>query len=209
MKKSNLTAKQKALLHTIDTFRQQQGYFPSTRELADKLRIKSPNTIFSHLKGLIQKGYLQKNQKGSITNITDQPFQFLSNLGKALSIPFFPESIPAGFQAPAEDTGKDFLTIDQYVITNPSNTFALKVRGNSMEQAGIMPGDILLVERRTDAKSGQIVVAHLPDGFTVKRYVQEGGNVFLRAESSENYQIKLQEGTQLWGIVIGIIRKYN
>ncbi|MCC6643284.1 hypothetical protein IT411_00890, partial [Candidatus Peregrinibacteria bacterium] len=101
------------------------------------------------------------------------------------------------------------LTVDQYLIRSPANTFALKVRGHSMEKAGIMPNDLLLVEKRTDAKPGQIVVAHLPSGFTVKRLIEEKGQKYLKAESNQEYQIKLEEGTEIWGIVIGTVRRYT
>jgi repressor LexA len=100
------------------------------------------------------------------------------------------------------------LTVDQYLIKSPNNTFALKVSGSSMEKAGIMAGDLLLVEKRSDARPGQIIVAHLPSGFTVKRLIEDNGQRYLKAESSKEYQIRLEEGTEIWGIVIGIIRKY-
>lgn len=206
----HLTLKQKQILSQIKTFYEQEGYFPSTRELNQLLGLKSSNTVFSHLQSLIKKGYLKKNAKGKITGIAEKPniFQKITQLTGAIAIPYYPEGVPAGFQAPSEDAGREMLTVDQYLIRSPSNTFALKVRGNSMEKAGIMPDDLLLVEKRTDAKPGQIIVAHLPSGFTVKRLIEENGQKYLKAESSQDYQIKLEEGTEIWGIVIGTVRRY-
>lgn len=206
----HLTPKQKQILSQIKAFYDQEGYFPSTRDLNHLLGLKSSNTVFSHLQSLIKKGYLKKNAKGKITGITEKPnfFQKITQLAGAIAIPYYPEGVPAGFQAPAEDAGREMLTVDQYLIRSPSNTFALKVRGNSMEKAGIMPDDLLLVEKRTDAKPGQIIVAHLPSGFTVKRLIEENGQKYLKAESSQDYQIKLEEGTEIWGIVIGTVRRY-
>lgn len=208
---SKLTLRQKEILKKIDQFYQQEGYFPSIRDLNQILRLKSSNTIFSHLQTLIKKGFLKKNSKGKIiatTNSSSNLLQKIQHSIAAISIPYFSEGVAAGFQAPAEDAGNEMLTVDQYLIRSPNNTFALKVKGHSMEKAGIMPGDLLLVERRTDAKIGQIIVAHLPSGFTVKRLVEHQGQKFLQAESSQDYQIKLEEGTEIWGIVIGTVRKY-
>lgn len=208
----HLTPKQKQILSQIKAFYEQEGYFPSTRELNQLLGLKSSNTVFAHLQSLIKKGYLKKNTKGKITGITEKPHLFskvTQAVQAAFTIPYYPEGVPAGFQAPAEDAGREMLTVDQYLIRSPSNTFALKVRGNSMEKAGIMPDDLLLVEKRTDAKPGQIIVAHLPSGFTVKRLIEENGQKYLKAESSQDYQIKLEEGTEIWGIVIGTVRRYQ
>lgn len=207
----HLTPKQKQILAQIQGFYEQEGYFPSTRELNQLLGLKSSNTVFSHLKSLIKKGYLKKNAKGKILSVTEKPHLF-SKVGQliqsAIAIPYYPGGVPAGFQAPAEDAGREMLTVDQYLIRSPSNTFALKVKGHSMEKAGIMPDDLLLVEKRSDAKPGQIIVAHLPSGFTVKRLIEEKGQQYLKAESHQEYQIKLEEGTEIWGIVIGTVRRY-
>ena len=208
--KNKLTARQKEILKKIQQFSQNEGYFPSIRQLNELLKLKSSNTIFSHLQALIKKGYLKKNSKGKIIGLLNQEESspIFSPLISSLAIPYFPGGIPAGFQAPAEDAGQEMITVDQYLIKSPNNTFALKVKGHSMEKAGIMPDDLLLVEKRTDAKPGQIIVAHLPSGFTVKRLIQEKGQFYLKAESTQDYQIKLEEGTEIWGIVVGIVRKY-
>lgn len=210
-----LTLRQKEILKKISEFHQKEGYFPSIRDLNLILRLKSSNTIFSHIQALIKKGYLKKNAKGKIIALLgaiseniESSLQKLSSGMEAITIPYFPGGVPAGFQAPAEDTSNEMITVDQYLIRSPNNTFALKVKGRSMEKAGIMPGDLLLVEKRTDAKIGQIIVAHLPSGFTVKRLIEEKGQQYLQAESSESYQIKMEEGTEIWGIVVGIARKY-
>lgn len=208
-----LTVKQKEILRKIKAFFQEEGYFPSVRELNGILRVNSSNTVFSHIKALVKKGFIKKNKRGKIMAITEESNDFGENLPirtglPSFSIPYFPSGVPAGFQAPAEDEGREILTVDEYLIKNPNNTFALKVSGDSMEKAGIMQGDLLLVEKRSDARTGQIIVAHLPSGFTVKRLIEEDGVKYLKAESRTKYQIKMEEGTEVWGIVIGIIRKY-
>lgn len=195
-----LTPKQKEILGQIRVFHQREGYYPSIRELNSVLRIKSSNTTFSHLRGLLKKGFIKKNVRGKIIGCLEQS-------GRP-GIPYFPSGVPAGFAAPAEDAGREMLAVDEYLIKNPQNTFALGVKGNSMEKAGILPNDLLLVEKRSDARPGQIVVARLPGGFTVKRLVEEEGRPCLKAESSKEYLIRLEEGTEIWGIVIGIIRRY-
>jgi len=207
---TKLTTRQKEILKKIQQFHQSENYFPSIRDLNQIFKLKSSNTIFSHLQALIKKGYLKKNAKGKIISLLS-PEDLTSLSPQSLpsfAIPYFPGGIPAGFQVPAEDAGQEMLTVDQYLIKSPNNTFALKVKGHSMEKAGIMPDDLLLVEKRTDAKPGQIIVAHLPSGFTVKRLIQEKGQFYLKAESTQDYQIKLEDGTEIWGIVVGIVRKY-
>lgn len=222
--RTELTLKQKNLLDKIEAFYKHEGYYPSTREIGQILKTSSSNTAFSHLKALSKKGFLKKNSKGKIIAITHEAHNFDQNhrtsdnfaihqfqqaiTSAAMSIPYFSAGAPAGFQAPAEDAGREMLTVDQYLIKSPNNTFAIKVSGHSMERAGILAGDLLLVEKRSDARPGQIIVAHLPSGFTVKRLIEENGQKFLKAESSREYQIRLEEGTEIWGIVIGIIRKY-
>jgi SOS regulatory protein LexA len=213
------TPRQKEILGQIRNFHRREGYFPSIRELSAILHIRSSNTTFSHIRALLQHGLLKKNNRGQI--IACQGVEGREASGSAISakqvnndetltrnIVYFPSGVPAGFQAPAEDAGRETLSVDQYLIKNPQNTFALKVKGNSMENAGIMPNDLLLVEKKGQARPGQIVVARLPDGFTVKRLAEENGQLFLQAESSREYRIPLEEGTEIWGIVIGVIRKY-
>jgi len=191
--KKHLTPKQQQVLEAITNYQSTYQTSPSIRELGKILNIKSPNTIFSHLKVLQEKHLITKDFKGKLSNLIQIPM-----LGQ----------ISAGFQAPAYDEGKELINLDQFMIKNPTNTFALKVTGNSMEKAGIMPGDLILVERRPNAKPNDIIVARLPDGFTVKRYVLVNGKPYLKAESSQKYEITLLEGTEIWGIVIGTIRKY-
>lgn len=208
---SKLTVKQREILQKIEYFQHTYNYFPSVRDLSKNLNLKSSNTIFTHLKALETKGYLKKNNKGQIIELIKNKNtlgKIQNTIQQTFSIPFFSGEIPAGFQAPAEDAGREMISLDQFLIKNPNNTFALKVKGDSMEKAGIIAGDLLLVEKRTDVKNGQIVIAHLPSGFTVKRLIKKGNKSYLQAESDKNYQIALEEGTEIWGVVIGSIRKY-
>ncbi len=146
-----LTIKQREIFQKIEYFQHIHNYFPSIRDLSKDLNLKSSNTIFTHLKALENKGYLKKNNKGQIIELIknkNTSAKITNPIRQIISISYFSGEIPAGFQAPAEDAGREMISIDQLLIKNPNNTFALTVKGDSMEKAGILAGDLLLVEKR-------------------------------------------------------------
>ena len=114
----------------------------------------------------------------------------------------------AGLPSPASDTGSDTLTIDEHLISNPSRTVLIKVKGDSMINAGIHPGDVIVVEKRASANIGDIVVAILNNEFTLKRFSREKGRVVLRPENKAYPVIRPKGEAEIFGVVVGMFRKY-
>lgn len=131
--------------------------------------------------------------------------------GSLLSIPSFLSAIKAGFPSPAEDYIEKKLDINELVVQHPAATFFVKVEGDSMIEAGIFSGDILVVDRSIEAKSGKIVVAIVNGEFTVKRLKIDSKGVYLLPENPKYPPIHVGEGTEcsIWGVVSYIIHKAN
>ena len=117
--------------------------------------------------------------------------------------------VQAGFATWAEDEIEKNLSIDDYLVEHPLGTFLVKVAGESMVEAGILPGDVLVVDRTLTAKNGQIVIAVVDGDLTVKRLVRENGRVALQAENQNFPKVIVPEGAEveIWGVVVGVVRK--
>lgn len=123
--------------------------------------------------------------------------------------PAFLSPVQAGFPSPADDYVENSLDLNELVLQHPAATFFVRVEGESMIDANIHSGDILVVDRSISAASGKIVVAVINGEFTVKRLVQKNGAVYLQPENSRFPPIKVDpEGDfQIWGVVTYIIHK--
>ena len=119
------------------------------------------------------------------------------------------ESVQAGLPMPASDAAPETLTIDEHLISNPSKTVLIKVKGDSMIDAGIHPGDTVVVEKRGSANAGDIVVAIIDNEFTLKRYAREKGRVVLRPENKAYPVIRPKGDAEIFGVVVGQFRKYR
>ena len=118
------------------------------------------------------------------------------------------ESVRAGLPSPAADTGPETLTIDEYLVAQPSRTHLIKVKGDSMIDAGIHDGDVVIVEKRVAANVGDIVVAILDNEFTLKRLDREKGRIVLRPENKAYPIIRPKGDAEIFGVVVGMFRKY-
>jgi SOS regulatory protein LexA len=119
------------------------------------------------------------------------------------------ESVRAGMPSPAADTAAETLTIDEHLVANPSRTLLIKVKGDSMIDAGILDGDTVVVEKRTTANVGDIVVAILDNEFTLKRLAREKGRIVLRPENKAYPVIRPKEDLEIFGVVVGQFRRYR
>lgn len=119
------------------------------------------------------------------------------------------DSVRAGAPSPAADTGYDTLTIDEYLISHPSSTVLITVKGDSMIDAGIMPGDTVVVEKRGPARVGDMVIAIVDNEFTLKTLGKEKGKFVLIPANPAYPVIRPQGDLEIFGIVVGQFRKYK
>ncbi len=125
--------------------------------------------------------------------------------------PYLPvfENIPAGFPSPATDFLSDTISLDQYLIRSPNRTVLLRVTGDSMKDAGILAGDLVIVERRPDAVPGQIVVANVDGNYTIKYLGKDDQGYYLQAANKKYGIIRPQNDFSMFGVVTGVVRKYG
>jgi len=133
----------------------------------------------------------------------------LSNAVK-LEIPLFSSRVAAGYPSPAEDHVEDTLDLNDYMVQKPDSTFMLRVEGESMKDAGILPNDILVVDRSIKATHNKIVIAAIDGELTVKRLFHRGGLIKLLPENPAYPEIELEEADlMIWGVVIGSFRRFQ
>ena len=198
---SKLTAKQQQIYDFILAFSQEHGYPPSVREIAQAVDLKSPSTVHFHLKGLRQAGLItQAEGKTRAISVTDGAHN------RRDQVPLL-GSVAAGTPILAEECIEEYLTFD--TGGRVGEHFALRVRGESMLEAGILPDDVVVVHQQQQVRNGDIVVALFEDEATVKTYRRENGHVWLYPEnSSPEYQPIDGEGCSILGRVVAVIRRY-
>ena len=177
---------------------QEQGYPPSVREIGDAVGLKSPSTVHFHLKHLEEAGYIEKGAGNAIT-LTQEPQEPLED-----RIPIVGH-VAAGSPILAQECIEDYLTFD--TGGRPEEYFALRVRGESMINAGILPDDLVVVRQQRTANNGEIVVALLGEEATVKRFSRRGGQIWLLPENEAYSPIDGREA-EIMGRVTAVIRRY-
>lgn len=130
--------------------------------------------------------------------------------GQPLYRPLLSFPVAAGFPSPADDYIEGRIDLNQHLVRHPAATFYVRVSGDSMTGAGIQDGDLLIVDRSAEVKSGCIVVARINDEFTLKRIRKKGSRVFLMPENERYQPIEITEGSdfEIWGRVVGSIREF-
>jgi repressor LexA len=226
-----LTLKEKSVLEFIEVQLSETGVSPSYQEIRDHFGFASFNSVQNYLKQLSAKGYVAvaNNQKRAIqvlhsAQTVQDNVSRLSALKKSpqepprerflqssreevLSLPLLGH-VAAG--APIEALEHDeFVDIPPSLVRNTGKTFALKVKGNSMIEDGIFNGDIILVQKQTNASNGEIVVASIDNESTVKRIYSKGDQIELRpANSSMESMWYSPQQVQIQGVVVGLLRKF-
>ena len=199
-----LTPKQAEIYDFILQYTRTQGYPPSVREIGAAVHLKSPSTVHFHMKKLEAEGYIQKAD-GKTRAITlpreDMPEE---TEARADQVPLVGD-VAAGSPILAEECVEEYLTFDTGGRTGEH--FALRVRGESMLGAGILPGDLVVVHRQESFQDGDIVVALFEDEATVKTLSRTDGHIWLLPENPA-YQPIDGEGAALLGRVVAVIRRY-
>lgn len=193
-----LTVKQQQIYDYISAFAAEHGYPPSVREIGQAVGLRSPSTVHFHLKGLEEAGIIEKAE-GKTRAIT------LSRRGAPSGRVPVVGNVAAGAPILAEECIEDYLLYD--AGGREEEYFALRVRGESMKNAGILPGDLVVVHHQPDAHNGEIVVALFEDEATVKTLRRKDGHLWLMPENPDYSPID-GEGAQILGKVTAVIRKY-
>lgn len=198
-----LTTHQQTVLKHIREFQQKRGYSPSLADLALAFGVRSKNAVAKVVNVLAREKQIEKDPKGRIKILERR----IVHEAPRLTLPLF-GPISAGFAAPVEEQAEETISLDQYLIRDRSSTFLLRVRGDSMIDAGIHEGDLVLVQRGAEPRVGEIVVGVLDGEFTLKRLKRENGKFFFQAENKAYSEMHPREELQVAGVVRGVIRKY-
>jgi SOS regulatory protein LexA len=169
---------------------------PSYSELLAATGLKSKNAIHRIVAKLVEHEIIKKDSKGRL--LPGPQWYSVRVLG----------TVAAGWPSPAEEELLDTMSLEEYLIENREATFMLKVSGDSMKDAGIMPGDMVLVERRSEARNGDIVIAEVDHQWTMKYYRKTGSVVQLIPANAKFSPITPKEQLNIAAIVKAVIRKY-
>ena len=197
-----ITEKQMQILEYIKESILQRGYPPTVREICEQVKLRSTSSVHSHLEQLEKNGYIRRDpSKPRTIEIVDDEFSLTRR--EIVQVPVI-GTVAAGAPILAEENIEDYFPIPTDYLPN-KQTFLLKVKGDSMIEAGIFDGDRVLVEQASSASNGEIVVALVEDSATVKRFYKEKGYYRLQPENSSMEPILVPEVTIL-GKVIGLFR---
>ena len=199
-----LSSKQAEIYQFILQYTRDHGYPPSVREIGEAVGLKSPSTVHFHMKKLEAEGYIQKadGKTRAITLPREAVAEELDS--RENQVPVL-GSVAAGSPILAEECIEEYLTFDTGGLSGEH--FALRVRGESMLYAGILPDDLVIVHRQETFREGDIVVALFEDEATVKTLHREKGHIWLLPENPE-YQPIDGEGAALLGRVVAVLRRY-
>ncbi len=134
---------------------------------------------------------------------------FQATMNDTLKLPFYSGRVPAGFPSPAESYLEKKLDLNEYLINHPAATYFVRVSGNSMINAGINNGDLLIVDKAERPTHGKIVIAVIAGEMTVKRLIRKNGKLYLQPENPEFKTIEVKDADELtiWGVVTNVIHK--
>jgi repressor LexA len=203
---SILPPRQQRILATIQDWVVRYGYSPSTRQIGDAVGLRSLSSVSRHLASLEEKGFLRRSTAMSRPIDVRMFLQQSSARGRAadsVTVPVVGD-IAAGSPISAEEHVDDILTLPRE-LAGRGTVFGLRVRGNSMIDAAICDGDIVVVRQQAEAHSGQIVAAMIDDEATVKVYRRRNGHVLLEPRNPD-YDVIDGDRAVVLGIVVSVLR---
>ena len=170
---------------------------PSYQEIMSLLGFKSKNAVYKLVNKLVAEGALSKDSQGRLV-----PMKLIGEV-PILGL------VEAGIPTAAEESVLDTMSLDDYLIRDVGKTFMLEVKGDSMIEEGIMEGDLVVVERKEDAKDGDIVIANVDGGWTMKFLRKKPGKAVYLEPANKNYKpIYPEQSLDIAAVVKGVIRKY-
>lgn len=205
MSQGKITDKQREILEYIKEMILKKGYPPAVREICEAVHLKSTSSVHSHLESLEKNGYIRRDPtKPRTIEILNDDFALTRR--ELVNVPVI-GTVAAGTPILAEQNIEDYLPIPAGILPN-KEVFMLKVKGNSMIEAGIYNGDKVIVAKQPNAENGDKVVALVDDSATVKTFYKENGHFRLQPENSSMDPIILDQ-VEILGKVIGLFRMMN
>lgn len=197
-----ISKKQEEILEYIKSELLSKGYPPAFREICEAVHLKSTSSVHSHLETLEKNGYIRRDPtKPRAIEIMDDTFNLTRR--EVVNVPVIGR-VAAGAPILAEENIENYFPIPMEFMPN-EKTFLLSVKGESMINAGILDGDYVLIKQQSNAENGDMVVALVEDGATVKRFFKEEGVYRLQPENDFMDPI-IVESVEILGKVIGVFR---
>lgn len=189
---------ERSYLYKLRMFYRAHERMPSYGELMDTCGFSSKNAVTYHVSRWLQDGLIKKDKKtGKL--LPGRGMHVLRVLGM----------VEAGFPSPAEEENVDTISLDDWLITKKESSFMLEVSGESMLDAGIHPGDMVILERGRQPKNGDIVVAEVDHDWTIKFFEKVGSVITLKPANKAFKPIVPKEELKVAGVVTAVIRKYK
>ena len=186
----------KSVEQSLVSFYRNQKRMPTYAEMMDLFEVRSKSVVSYWIEKLIEKGILEKDAQG-----------FLKLSGISCGIPLV-GNVAAGLPVSAEENAHDVVSMDEYLVDKPDSSFLLRVTGDSMIGAGIMEGDLVIVERNRTPKKGDIVLAEVDGQWTMKYFQRQGREVVLEAANPAYPTIYPKEELKIGGVITASVRKY-
>lgn len=180
----------------LEHFYHKHKRMPGYKELMSLWGYRSKNAVYKLIEKFVDAGILNKDKEGRIT------WCFPLDEVKILGL------VEAGFPSPAEETLVDTISLDELLIENKEASYILRVKGESMIDAGIKEGDMVIAERGSNAQDGDIVVAELDGGWTMKYFRKRGSRIYLEPANKDMGPIYPEDELRVAAIVKAVIRKY-
>lgn len=180
----------------VVSFYKRKNRMPLYKELMELTGFRSKNAVFKLIGKLVEDGIVRKDAQGHLV-----PRQL--NLGVPLL-----GLVEAGFPSAAEEELLDVMDFDEYLTPNKESSYILRVKGDSMIEAGIQPGDMVIAERKSQYKPGQIVIASVDGEYTMKYLRKRGQEYYLEPANAKYKPIYPSESFRVEAVVTGVVRKY-
>lgn len=185
-----------ARIDSVRNFYARSKRLPSYSEMLGLFGVRSKQAVARIVDKMIDADIVQKDSAGRL--VPGERFKGIRLLG----------DVAAGFPSPAEEELADVVTLEEYLVENKSATFLLRVSGRSMINAGINPGDFVLVDRSKEAHTNDIVIAQVDGEYTMKFFQRRGKKVVLMPANPDFSPIEADETLSIEGVVVGVVRKY-
>ena len=213
MSRDKLSKRQAAIYDYICSYTAERGFPPSVREIGSAVGLASPSTVHMHLKVLQERGLIRRDSKKprTIEVVNDDTTQHLATVtqdanNNVITLPIV-GNVAAGTPILAEQNIEDSITLPTSIVGD-SSSFVLKVRGQSMINAGIFDGDYVIVREQHDAHDGEIVVALIDESATVKKFYREKDQIRLQPENDAMNPIYVKDASII-GRVTALIRSIS